>query len=343
MPDRQLPNRPLLRAKTAPQNTSVSPPDSGHGAGPGTGHGTSHALAYGSILLVTCLFAGNYLAGKYALLGFSPSALAQLRVAAAAAMLTGIFLSRGRHSPLPSGPREWLFLALLAFLGITVNQLCFVNGLARTSVLHAGLIGGLGPVIIFGLSVVTRTEKLTVLKLSGMVISLGGVVLLVTQKAGSGAQATVLGDAIVLAATTAFSCYTVLEKRIAGRYDNLTLNAVVFGLGALLMLPFTARSVAAVSWGGVPLRAWCGLGFMALGGSVVAYVLYAFALSQITASKVGAFSYVQPILVAVLAVLFANEHLTIIEFMGGVLVLLGMYVAGRPAAKLFHRLAHGGT
>lgn len=307
------------------------------------GTGSTHVLAYGAMLSVTCLIAGNFLAGKYGLQGFAPSALAQLRVSAAALVLVGIFLSRGKHSRLPARFKEWLVLAALAFLGITVNQLCFMNGLARTSVLHAGLIGGLGPVVILGLSVLTAVETFTVLKVSGMLISLGGVILLVTQKAGSGAQPTLVGDAIVFGATAAFASYIVLEKRIVGRYDNLTLNAVIFGLGALLMLPFTVRSIVAVRWSDVPLRAWWGLGFMAFGGSVIAYVLYAFALSKLTASKVGAFSFLQPILVAVLAVLFANEHITVMESVGGVLVLVGMYLAGSPAAKLFHRVAHGGA
>ncbi|MGI8547221.1 MAG: DMT family transporter [Gemmatimonadaceae bacterium] len=342
MADRPVSNE-LPRAKSAPPNTAVSQPSSGHDTGHGTGHDTSHALAYASIFLVTCLFAGNFLAGKFALLGFAPPALAQLRVAAAALMLAGIFLAHGRHSRVPSGLKEWLFLALLASLGITINQLCFVTGLGRTSVLHAGLIGGLGPIIIFGLSVATGVEKLTLLKSTGTLISLGGIVLFVTQKSGPGAQASLVGDAIVFAGTVAFSGCTTLEKRIAGKYDHLTLNAFVFGLGALLMLPFTVRSVAAVSWSAVPLRAWRGLGFMALGGSVIAYVLYAFALSRLTASKVGAFAYVQPILVAILAVLFTNEHVTMMEVVGGAFVLLGMYLAGRPPARNFHRLAHGGA
>jgi drug/metabolite transporter (DMT)-like permease len=295
------------------------------------------------MLLVTCFWAGNFLAGKYALQGFVPFALAQLRIAAAALLLGAFFLFRGRHSRFPSRPKEWLFLALLGFLGITVNQLCFVTGLARTSVLHAGLIGGFGPVIIYGLAVISGDEALTIRKLSGMVVSCGGLALLVTQKNDPAAQATWLGDLLVLAGIVAFSSYTMLEKRIAGRYDNLTLNAFVFGLGGLLMLPFAARSTAAVRWSEVPVAAWWGLAFLVLCGSVIAYALYAFALGELTASKVGAFAYLQPVLVAVLAVLFVHERLTVIKIVGSVLVLVGMYLAGRPAARHAHRLAHSGA
>jgi drug/metabolite transporter (DMT)-like permease len=82
---------------------------------------------------------------------------------------------------------------------------------------------------------------------------------------------------------------------------------------------------------------------MAVSGSVIAYALYAFALRGLTASKVGAFAYLQPILVAFLAELFADEHITGSDVLGRVLVLVGVYLAGRPPGRHLHRLAHNGA
>lgn len=82
---------------------------------------------------------------------------------------------------------------------------------------------------------------------------------------------------------------------------------------------------------------------MAIGGSVVAYALYAFTLRGLSASSVGAFAYLQPILVAALAVLVANERVTVLDMLGGVFGLVGVYVAARPAARHVHRLAYHGA
>lgn len=303
----------------------------------------SHLPVYGLMLLATCFWAGNIVAAKEGLLGFAPFALAQLRVAGAAMLLGSFLLFWRRRLRLPCSVHEWLFLAVLASLGITGNQLCFVSGLARTSVLHAGLIAGLGPVIVLGVSILMRVEGLNFAKLTGMVISCGGVVLLLTQKTGGGAQTSARGDIIILVGTITFAIYTILEKKIAGRYDDLVLNAFVFGLGALLMLPFAASSVIEMHWTHVPLRAWWGLSFLIVCGSVIAYVIYAFALSELAASKVADFSYLQPIIVAVLAVVFSGEHISKMEIAAGALVLLGMYFACRRSTRHFHHLAHTGT
>ncbi len=83
--------------------------------------------------------------------------------------------------------------------------------------------------------------------------------------------------------------------------------------------------------------------FLVICGSVIAYVIYAFALNELAASKVAAFSYLQPIIVAVLAIVFSGEHIRKMEIAAGALVLLGMYVSGRTSRRYVHHLAHSGT
>jgi hypothetical protein len=77
----------------------------------------------GSLMLLTTFFwAGNIVAGKMALTGFSALALAQLRMAATALLYWILYVSyRGFPSQRPSG-RQWLILGLMAFTGITLNQ-----------------------------------------------------------------------------------------------------------------------------------------------------------------------------------------------------------------------------
>lgn len=277
------------------------------------------------MLVTTACWAGNVVAGKEALTGFSPVALAQVRVIAAAAIFAGLAgLRRGKFRlPARGG---WRGLTLSALTGVTLNQFLFIGGLARTSALHAGLVVGLGPVIVLMLSAARGHERITPWKLCGIGIAFLGMGLLVFERAGGHGQASWRGDLIVLSGSTAFAFFTILVKETAHVYDDLTLNTGIFVIGAILMFPFGAGAMLAVPWRTVPERAWLGLAFMAVCGSVVGYVIYGYALRHLSASRVAAFTYLQPVIAAALAVWMMNESVTALEVFGGVLIIAGMYL-----------------
>ena len=68
---------------------------------------------------------------------------------------------------------------------------------------------------------------------------------------------------------------------------------------------------------------------MILFGSVVPYLIYAFALTELAASRVSAFSYLQPVIATALAIWLLAERLTVRAVVGGALILLGVYLTER--------------
>lgn len=289
----------------------------------------SHARIYGLLLLATLLWAANPVAGKEALTGFGPVALAQLRLLGAALAYVAIFLAWPKRPRLRLRLGEWLFLAVVAALGTTFNQLFFVMGLSRSSVVHAGLIFSTGPVVVLLISCLMGLEGLTVSKLVGMLISFGGVALLTTGIVSRSDGGHWFGDILLLVGTVTFSCYTILVKTISDRYDTLTLNTLTFGLGALLMLPFGVPAVSGVRWASLSTSAWSGLAFMVVFGSVISYLIYAFALTELTASRVSAFGYLQPLITAALGAWWLAEKLTSRVVLCGVIILAGVYLTER--------------
>ncbi|MGH7973422.1 MAG: EamA family transporter, partial [Limisphaerales bacterium] len=104
-----------------------------------SGKTASHKTSVEILMLVaTFCWASNIVAGKEALLGFTPLALAQLRMLLAALLYAAMFLLWRKRPKLHLTLRHWLLLGLMAFTGITLNQICFLGGLARTSVTHTG-------------------------------------------------------------------------------------------------------------------------------------------------------------------------------------------------------------
>lgn len=285
------------------------------------------------MLVGTFFWAANIIAGKFALRSMGALALAEARVAGAAAIFAVVFgLWRGRPR-LRLAARDWGYLTLTALFGITLNQIFFIGGIGRTSVAHSGLIVALGPVMVLMLSCALRLEALTVLKSVGAVVAFAGVAVLTTGKARPGNPATLLGDVIMLVGSAVFAYYTILLKKVANRYDALTLNTLLFILGAALMLPVSARELLAMRWTTLSSEAWWGIAFLVVCGSVLGYLIYAFALTELTATRVAAFAYLQPVIAAALGVWLLGEALTGRVIGGGALILLGVYLTEREGRE----------
>lgn len=295
-----------------------------------TSHSSNtHRLMHFSMLVAVSCWAANMVAIKEALLGFGPLALAVVRAIAAALVFATLFLFLRDRSLLRLTRRQWLRFILIAFCGITLNQILFIEGVAHTSVPHAALIVAIEPVMVLVLSVLMRLEALTVLKFMGMAISFSGVVLLTYAKTAHGNHAGLLGDVILMGQVVVFAYYTIMMKDVAEQYDVVTLNTLLFGLGALMMIPFGADAVTHIHWSHIPARSVLGLAFMIFFSSVIGYLLFAYALKGLTASRVAAFNYVEPVIATGLGIWLLHDRVGLWGIVGGALILLGVYFTER--------------
>jgi drug/metabolite transporter (DMT)-like permease len=293
----------------------------------------SHAMMHFLMLVATFCWAANIVAGKEALRGLGPAALAQLRALGAGLAFFLVFRAWRARPAIRLAAREWLLMAALGLSGVTLNQFFFIAGLSRTSVAHTGLIVSLGPVMVLFVSCLVRLEGLTALKLVGMLVSFGGVAVLTVGHAAQVSGAHWQGDLIILASSAAFACYTILVKKVSDRCDALTLNTLVFGLGAVLLAPLGTPAVLDVRWSALSSSVGWSLAYMIVFGSVVPYLIYALALTELAASRVAAFSYLQPVIATALAIWLLAERLTLRAVIGGALILLGVYLTERERGE----------
>jgi len=285
------------------------------------------------MLFVVVCWASNIIAGKEALTGLTPLALALLRVVGAAAIYVVGFLATGRMRRLQLSKRRGIFLVAMAANGIALNQLTFIGGMARSTVAHTGLIVALGPVMVLLIAVVVRLEALTIWKSAGMIIAFAGVGILTADKAGQGSGSHWTGDLILLVSTLVFAIYTVLVKEVANQFDSLTLNTLIFVMGAIMMLPFCAHAVAVTNWAGLSFQAWWGLGFIIIFGSVISYLVFAYVMTELAASRAAAFNYLQPVIASGLGIWILSERLTSKVLIGGGFILAGVYLTERDRGE----------
>ncbi len=279
------------------------------------------------LLMMLVLWSGNYVAGKIALRTFDPVTLTCLRLQLAAFIMLAIYFSRRERQPLKLAD-AWPFL-YLGFLGVVVNQGLFTVGLNYTTSNHSAVIIAVGPIIILLLARALKLEALTTAKVVGMAISFVGVYLLETESGSPAHSPFLFGDLITFGGVIGFSAYAVLGKRVAAQYDAVAMNTFNCVAAALLLLAITIRQSIHLDWHHVTLSGWLGMIYMAAGSSVGAYTIFYWVLRYMTASRVGAVSYFQPIVVILLSMAFLGERPSRMLLEGTALVLVGVFLAER--------------
>ena len=286
------------------------------------------AVLYALILLMVAFWSGNYIAGKIALREFPPLLLAGLRIGLAGLLILPVYVWRSEALP-RRGSVVRLFV--LGLLGVTLNQLFFIVGLSRTSVAHSALIIGLTPILVLMLAWLRGLERMTGRKAAGMAVALAGVAVLKAFETGAGAGpgATWLGDFFIFLTAMCFALFTVFGKEVTAEYSSVTVNTVAYVAGGVALLPVTWWEAARHSLAHISTGAWMAAVYMALFPSVVAYLIYYYALTHIAASRLSAFSYLQPVFALGLGVAILGERPGAPVIAGGAVILAGVYLAER--------------
>jgi drug/metabolite transporter (DMT)-like permease len=195
-------------------------------------------------------------------------------------------------------------------------------------VAHASLIMGVTPIVVLGLAVSMKLERLTSRKLTGMLVALAGIgILKAFETAGSGP--TWLGDFLVFLAALTFSVFAAFGKKITARHSSITVNTFGYVGGAVFMAPLVIWQGWSFPFAQVSATAWLSVVYMALFPSLICYLIFYHAMSHIPVSRVSALSYFQPLLATLMAVSVLGERLTGSVVAGGAVILAGVWLAER--------------
>jgi len=315
-----------MRKNAAPQTDL--PATSVNGESGSSGRPSRFILMFGLIVMLL-MWTFNYLAVKIALVHFDALTLVAFRFQVAGVVMLAIYYSKKERARLQR--RHIWTIIYLGFFGVIVNQGLFTLGLAYTTSSHSAIISAIDPVMILALACVMGIETLSFGKAIGVALAFAGIMALETENGSPANSPLLIGDLISLGAAIGFSVYAVLSKRIAEIYGSVALNTFNIIVAALVFLPIAVRQGIALDWRGVGWQGWAALCYAAVFSSVLAYLIFFWALRHLDPSRVAVVNYLQPILVILLAAALLSEHLTRHLLVSTGLVLLGVYLAERGA------------
>jgi drug/metabolite transporter (DMT)-like permease len=230
--------------------------------------------------------------------------------------------------------RKYLFW--VALLGITLfNTFIYIAG-HSTSAINLALIGTTAaPIFVTIISAGFLKERITPLRLAGLLLCIAGVVVLISR----GSIATLLafrfsaGDLWTLMSALVFSIYTILVKQKPATISPATFLFTIFIGGALLLLPFFIAEkivMPPVTW---DRNLLISIGYLGIGTSVIGFFGWNAAIARIGSVRTALFGNLIPIFAAIEAVWLLGETITVVHVVSGALVITGLVLANLKSNK----------
>jgi drug/metabolite transporter (DMT)-like permease len=240
--------------------------------------------------------------------------------------------TRVAGQPLTLPLSAWRHIIPSAVIFAAIYQPLLMTGLQGTTVANSVLISTAAPVWMVLFNAMRGAEQVGRRAVFGVLLALSGIVTVVFARyagqVGVG-SATIGGDLLSIAASLVWVGMVLFNQRMLTLYPIMTLNLWTFVGAAFIEFFFALPQMLHLDWSRVQPPVILALfysGFVAVMG---AGIIWNVALKRLGASRTAVYINLQPIIAAVVAILFLGEPLTGWLILGILLVLCGMWLVRR--------------
>jgi drug/metabolite transporter (DMT)-like permease len=248
--------------------------------------------------------------------GAEPTTLLMLRFSIASVVMVAIMAVR--RTPFPRG-RILLVLVLMGGVGYVGQSLAYFTALTMVSAGLVALLLYLYPAIVTVLSVIFFKERLTVAKTGALVLALVGTAFTL----GPTGSGRMLGIILAIASAVMSSVYIIVGSRIISYASAITASAVVMISAAVVYAGIVA--VRGPVFPHTPLS-WMFIFAIALVSTVLPIVTFLAGLERVGPTRASTISTFEPIVSVVLATVILGETFSLLQVLGGMLILAAVIV-----------------
>ena len=282
------------------------------------------------LLTLSALFwGGNFVVGRWASTDIPPLNLTFWRWLVAGLILLPFVAAPIWQHRARLRKHLWL-LIVLAVTGMVMFHSFTYIALNTTTAINAAVVLASMPMVIPVVSVLMGDERLSARQALGIVISVLGVVVIVSR--GSMEVLVNLsftpGDLWVLASVVAWSVYSVLLRRLP-KGEGLSIPPMVV-LGAsmwiaiIVLLPLYLWEFTEVGGFELNISSILVIGYVAVFASIAAFVCWNAGVLQVGANKAGLFIHLIPLFASIFSIIFLGESLKTYHFIGIAPILVGI-------------------
>jgi drug/metabolite transporter (DMT)-like permease len=264
----------------------------------------------------------TYLVAKVAVSELGVLFTTAVRVLLAGLLVTALLRLQGPLA-LPRREDRLTFLGL-GLLAVPFNQGLFLLAMKYAPASHGALFYASTPIVVLALSVPLLGERLSVARVSGVILGFAGVAVVLLGQGLKLSTSALLGDLALLAGVLAWAGYTLLSKRVLERYPPLYVTGASLVVGAALMIPVALPFVVLDPPSAPSLQGILSLAYLVVFTSVLGYLGYLWALERLAATQTAIVGNLQPLLTAGLTFVVWHEPISPWFLLGTALVIVGV-------------------
>jgi drug/metabolite transporter (DMT)-like permease len=284
---------------------------------------SANRIIYFKLILVTLFWGGTFISTRIAAQTFGPFTGASIRYSIALVFLLPLAWKQNRQ--LFRIKRNLIpLLLLLGFSGIFAYNFFFFKGLKTIPASRGALLVALNPIFVMLMSAIIYKEKITARKLAGIIISLTGVVIVISRGRVTDLLSSLeIGDLFMLGCPLTWAMYTLAGKPVLKHSTPLQASAWASLSGWLMLLIFSFSEPFPVN---VPFNVWLAMVYLGIVGTVIAFVWYYDGIKAIGPMRTSIFTNLVPVFAVLLSVLILKEQVSWFTWLGGALVISGVFL-----------------
>ena len=217
----------------------------------------------------------------------------------------------------------------MGLFGVFCYNICFFNGLQTVPAGRASLVASMQPMFVFLFSARVWEEKVTSLKIAGLLLSLAGAILVLSQGDPGRlfSQGLNQGDWWILGCAVSWVAYTLLGRTVTGKISAIAATAYSTWMGTAALVVYGAFEPAPTApWSA---SVWLAAAFLGIFGTTIAFVLYLKGIGQIGPSRASIFINLVPVFGVGLSSIFLGESISTATLIGGAIVIAGVRILNR--------------
>jgi drug/metabolite transporter (DMT)-like permease len=286
-------------------------------------------IGTGLAILATLIWSGNFVIARSVIKDIPPVTLAFYRWLTATFIILP-FAWKYFFTELKFVRQRFWFFFLAAVTGVSMfNTFVYIAGHYSTAINMAILGTCTSPIISVILARIFLHEKITGLRITGILVCITGILLLLSK----GSIQNLInfrftnGDWWILAAALTFAIYNVMVKRRPSAMHPVNFLFVVFLLGTIILIPFYLYELNAMGGIEINFSNIFSILYLGLGASVICFLIWNKAIVALGAGRTALFGNLIPVFSSTEAVILLNEKITTIHIFSFILVVAGLVIA----------------